>query len=62
MWMSKNLKIIAKINTLYIGWSTSAVYLVLHLTNINVLYIVEPLENVALDWRGVSVARNFNGP
>ena len=49
-------------NTLYTGWPTSALYIVLHLTNMNVPYTTEPLENVALDWSSVSVARNFSGP
>jgi hypothetical protein len=49
-------------NTPYTGWPRSALHAVLHLTNINVLYTAEALENIALDWRGVSVARNFSGP
>lgn len=36
-------------NTPYTGWSTSALYIVLHLTNMNVPYTAERLENVALD-------------
>ena len=49
-------------NTLYTEWPTSALYNVLHFTNINVLYTAEACENVALDWSGASVARNFSGP
>jgi hypothetical protein len=62
MWMPKHLKFTAKMNTLYTEWPTSALYTVLHLTNINVLHTAERPENVALDWRGVSDARNFSGP